>query len=119
MSSSYAEDGSMSAGLPLAERRSALEDFGRKDCKKAHRHALHAGSRPAISWLDDFDHGGRDGVCLKRLNGSYLSGEGAMIKVKRLQTADCAVVGFSFRSDGAEVGSCCAGTTPKANSTTS
>jgi ATP-dependent DNA ligase len=59
----------------------------------------------AMQWLDDFDHDGRDGVVAKRLNDEYLSGERAMIKVKRLRTADCVVGGFRYLSSRPEVGS--------------
>ena len=48
---------------------------------------------------------GRDGVVAKRLDGKYLSGERAMIKVKRLRTADCVVGGFRYLSGSDEVGS--------------
>ena len=59
----------------------------------------------ATRWLDDFDRDGRDGVVAKRLYGKYLSGERAMIKVKRLRTADCVVGGFRYLSGRSEVGS--------------
>jgi ATP-dependent DNA ligase len=44
-------------------------------------------------------------VVAKRLDGKYLSGERAMIKVKRLRTADCVVGGFRYQSGSLEVGS--------------
>jgi ATP-dependent DNA ligase len=59
----------------------------------------------ATNWLNDFDHNGRDGVVAKRLDAPYLSGERAMLKVKRLRTADCVVGGFRYQSDRREVGS--------------
>lgn len=100
-------DGSLVGALPLAERRSALEAFGEK--------AAIAGNllvtpctrelAQATKWLEDFDRDGRDGVVAKRLDGKYLSGERAMIKVKRLRTADCVVGGFRYLSKGDEVGS--------------
>lgn len=100
-------DGSMVAALPLAERRSALEDFGQK--------AAIAGKlivtprsldlAQATRWLDDFEHDGRDGVVAKELDAPYMSGERAMLKVKRLRTADCVVAGFRYQSNAHEVGS--------------
>ena len=76
------------------------------DCGKAHRHALHARShRRRQQWLDDFDRDGRDGVVAKRLRANIMSGERAMIKVKRLRTADCVVGGFRYLSGRPEVGS--------------
>lgn len=74
-------DGSVTAGLPLAERRQALEIFGQK--------AAIAGKlivtpcsldlAEARSWLADFGRDGRDGVVAKRLDAPYLSGERAML----------------------------------------
>jgi len=100
-------DGSQVANRALAERRRALEAFGEK--------ASIAGKlivtpctrdlKEAAQWLDDFDRDGRDGVVAKRLDGLYLSGERAMIKVKRLRTADCVVGGFRYQSGGGEAGS--------------
>jgi ATP-dependent DNA ligase len=50
--------------------------------------------------------GGLDGVVAKRLDEPYLAGErSAMVKVKRLRTADCVVGGFRYAQKGGEVGS--------------
>ena len=100
-------DGSPVGALPLAERRGALEAFGEK-AAIAGKLIVTPCTRDlaqATSWLDDFDRDGRDGVVAKRLDGSYQSGERAMVKVKRLRTADCAVGGFRYLSGRAEVGS--------------
>ena len=100
-------DGSEVGALPLTERRRALEAFGEKasvagklivtPCTRDHAQAT--------QWLNDFNHDGRDGVVAKRLDGKYLGGERAMIKVKRLRTADCVVGGFRYQSGSDEVGS--------------
>ena len=100
-------DGSAVGGLPLAERRMALEAFGEKAAiagKLIVTPCTHDLAQ-ATQWLDDFDRDGRDGVVAKRLDGKYLSGERAMIKVKRLRTADCVVGGFRYRSGSLDVGS--------------
>jgi ATP-dependent DNA ligase len=100
-------DGSQVEALPLTERRSALEAFGEK-AAIAGKLIVTPCTRDlaqATEWLDDFGHDGRDGVVAKRLDGKYLSGERAMIKVKRLRTADCVVGGFRYLSGGDEVGS--------------
>ncbi len=56
----------------------------------------------AQSWLD----GGKlEGVVTKRRDGPYLEGERAMVKVKRLRSADCVVGGFRYASTGGRVGS--------------
>ena len=100
-------DGSQLAALPLTERRSALEAFGQK-ASIAGKLIVTPCTRDlaqATQWLNDFDRDGRDGVVAKRLSGPYQSGERAMIKVKRLQTADCVVGGFRYLRDSHEVGS--------------
>jgi ATP-dependent DNA ligase len=100
-------DGSPVGALPLAERRRKLEAFGEK-AAIAGKLIVTPCTRDlaqATRWLDDFERDGRDGVVAKRLNASYQSGERAMIKVKRLRTADCAVGGFRYLSGKAEVGS--------------
>jgi ATP-dependent DNA ligase len=102
-----APEGSRVEALPLTERRSALEAFGEK-AAIAGKLIVTPCTRDlaqAREWLDDFSHDGRDGVVAKRLDGKYLSGERAMIKVKRLRTADCVVGGFRYLSGGDEVGS--------------
>jgi ATP-dependent DNA ligase len=102
-----APDGSSLTALPLTERRRALETFGQTASRAGKlivtpcTHDL----AEASEWLGDFDRDGRDGVVAKRLSGQYLSGERAMIKVKRLRTADCVVGGFRYQAGGHEVGS--------------
>ncbi len=90
-------------GEPLSKRRSALTAFVR-------RHGddqlfLTEGTDDlgvAQAWLA----GGKlEGVMAKRLDGPYLEGERAMVKVKRQRTADCVVGGFRYGKDGALVGS--------------
>jgi ATP-dependent DNA ligase len=100
-------DGSSVGALPLAERRNALEAFGEK-AAIAGKLIVTPCTRDlleATKWLDDFDRDGRDGVVAKKLDGKYLSGERAMVKVKRLRTADCVVGGFRYQTGGLEVGS--------------
>jgi ATP-dependent DNA ligase len=100
-------DGSPVGALPLTKRRGVLESFGDK-AAIAGKLIVTPCTRDlakATQWLDDFDRDGRDGVVAKRLNEKYLSGERAMIKVKRLRTADCVVGGFRYQSGSLEVGS--------------
>jgi ATP-dependent DNA ligase len=58
--------------------------------------------RRALSWLSDRK---LEGVVAKRLDGPYLPGQRAMVKVKRQRTADCVVGGFRYASAGRTVGS--------------
>jgi ATP-dependent DNA ligase len=46
-----------------------------------------------------------DGVIAKRLDGPYVPGERAMLKIKRMRTADCVVGGFRYEQGGTRVGS--------------
>jgi ATP-dependent DNA ligase len=48
---------------------------------------------------------GRDGVVAKRHGGRYAPGERAMVKVKRIRTADCVVGGFRYLAGKPLVGS--------------
>jgi ATP-dependent DNA ligase len=54
----------------------------------------------ATDWFDRFEGAGLDGVIAKRLDGTYLPGKRAMLKVKHQRTADCAVAGFRWHKNG-------------------
>jgi ATP-dependent DNA ligase len=58
----------------------------------------------AENWLND-PQVSVDGVVAKRLDLSYQPGERAMLKIKRLRTADCVVGGFRYESGKKLVGS--------------
>ena len=58
----------------------------------------------AQRWLSG-DVVGRDGVVAKRIDGVYEPGVRAMVKVKRIRTADCVVGGFRTWKDTDLVGS--------------
>lgn len=58
--------------------------------------------RTALRWLAS---GRYEGIIAKRLDGPYLAGERAMIKVKRRRTADCVVGGFRYATGSKLVGS--------------
>ena len=91
---------------PLVKRRAALERFyktaGQTDGMKLS--PCTADRKQAEVWLDSA-RGALDGVVAKRSDGAYLPGERAMLKVKRLRTADCVVGGFRYESGSREVGS--------------
>src|SRR5439155_606229 len=57
-----------------------------------------------LRWLDRAG-GALDGVVAKRVDGPYLPGERAMVKIKHLRTADCVVGGFRYATDRDVVGS--------------
>ena len=100
-----APDGTSLVGRPLSERRRALETFARK-AERKDRLLVTPATRDvaeAQRWLSGYV--GTDGVVAKRLDRPYESGERAMVKVKRLRTADCVVGGFRYESRGSNVGS--------------
>ena len=89
---------------PLSARRRALEAFV-ASVPPTPALFLTPGTadRPlARTWVDG---GNLEGVVAKRWDGPYLEGDRAMVKVKRVRTADCVVGGFRHQTDGALVGS--------------
>jgi ATP-dependent DNA ligase len=91
---------------PLTRRRAELERFfaaiaGAPGFRLS---PMTRNRRVASRWLDRAG-GALDGVVAKRLDGVYDSGERAMLKVKRLRTADCAVGGFRYAANARHVGS--------------
>ena len=96
-------DGSDLRAAPLRRRLERLAAFTERHGDT--RLTLSPGTdsaEQAQAWLD----GGRlEGVVAKRLDGPYAEGERAMVKVKRLRTADCVVGGFRYATDSQRVGS--------------
>lgn len=91
---------------PLSARRIALEAF----VKSVESTGLELSSSTqdlatATKWLGDSGQGSTDGVVAKLLDDEYRPGERAMVKVKRLRTADCVVGGFRYLANAREVGS--------------
>lgn len=94
--------------LPLTERRERLEAFAQRQFKKNGAVALSPATHDiakAREWLE----GGMawfDGVIAKKSDAPYRFGErDAVVKVKRLYTADCVVGGFRLSPDGKNVAS--------------
>jgi ATP-dependent DNA ligase len=91
---------------PLAKRKAELEALFKR-FKGEPRMALSPGTTDrdqACRWLDEA--GSRlDGVVAKRLDGPYVPGERAMLKIKRIRTADCVVGGFRYAQGTKQVGS--------------
>jgi len=90
---------------PLTERRAALERFLAEAQAAGIRLSPYTRDRQeAEAWLARAG-GALDGVVAKRLDGPYESGERAMLKVKRIRSADCVVGGFRYGKDSKLVGS--------------
>jgi len=104
----FAIGGASQMHLPLDERRAALERFfAALDRAGASRFVLTPYTRSlqrAEGWLARAG-GALDGVVAKRVDGAYHPGERAMLKVKRLRTADCVVGGYRLGTGSRDVGS--------------
>jgi ATP-dependent DNA ligase len=102
------EDGRRLDGLPLSERRVALERFFHARLSKSPVFRLSPATRDAAAaarWLRSRDPD-LDGVVAKRADLPYQAGERTgMQKVKRLKTADCIVGGFRYLRGTKLVGS--------------
>ncbi|MET0748119.1 MAG: ATP-dependent DNA ligase [Rhizobium sp.] len=100
-------DGKALVDLPLTERRAALKNFADAFAKPKHLvlSPVTTDLAQAERWLSSSGQGATDGVVAKRRDGAYEAGIRAMIKVKRLRTADCVIGGFRYESNSAEVGS--------------
>lgn len=87
-------------GAPLAERRERVERLPFPVSPATRNAAV------ARGWMDELDSAGFDGVVAKRLDRPYLPGSrDAVQKVKRQQTADCVVLGVTWREKGGAIAS--------------
>ena len=93
-------------GAPLTRRRAELEKlYARLAGSAAVRLSPATDNRDeACGWLTSVG-AALDGVVAKRLDGPYLPGERAMLKIKRMRTADCVVGGFRYEQGSRVVGS--------------
>jgi ATP-dependent DNA ligase len=94
--------------LPFRERRLKLEEFFQnvKGNKAVRLSPASTSKRDAEKWMQELGVIGFDGVVAKKLDEPYRSGERtAMVKVKRIRTADCIVGGFRYSEKGGAIGS--------------
>ena len=102
------ERGKSLVNLQLAERRKKLEQFF-ASIPAAGTIRLSPASLEASQakkWMRELSTMGLDGIIAKQLDQPYRSGERtAMIKVKRIRTADCVVGGFRYAEKGGGIGS--------------
>ena len=99
-------DGASLLDSPLTDRRATLEEFfdsaKREPALKLTPYTREY--REARQWLD-YTGGALDGIVAKRMAGRYQPGERAMLKFKRIRTADCVIGGFRHEQGSREVGS--------------
>lgn len=95
----------MLADQPLVRRRSALEALvAREAAPSLLLSPCSQELTQATQWLAA-SGGALDGVIAKRLDEPYRPGERAMLKVKRIRTADCIVAGFRHATGSTKIGS--------------
>ncbi|HUS18456.1 MAG TPA: ATP-dependent DNA ligase [Terriglobales bacterium] len=86
----------------LSTRRSALEEFFHSEVPTSLKRSVclsPASNDPqqALSWITELADYGCDGIIAKRKDEPYHSGNReAMVKVKRIRTADCVIGGFRY-----------------------
>jgi ATP-dependent DNA ligase len=91
---------------PLSRRRQVLESLRMADQTDRFDLSPFTLDRSAAErWLNASNTASIDGVVAKHLDGPYLPGQRAMLKIKLLRTADCVVGGFRYASGKKEVGS--------------
>ncbi|MGH3664863.1 MAG: ATP-dependent DNA ligase, partial [Egibacteraceae bacterium] len=56
-------------------------------------------------WFSEFESAGCDGIVAKQLDGCYVEGERAMVKVKHRRTVDTVIGGYRLHKEGDRVGS--------------
>jgi ATP-dependent DNA ligase len=100
-------NGKKLVGLPLLERRRALENFMKKFAPKSGIVELSPYTKDVKLAKKWFHMGiGLDGVVAKRDDLPYQSGErSGMQKIKKQRTADCVVGGFRYLEKKRQVGS--------------
>lgn len=89
---------------PFDDRREELDDLASTFPEAISLTPMTRDLRQATRWLSG-GYAGTDGVIAKRLDLDYRFGERAMIKVKRIRTADCVVGGFRYGQNDQLVGS--------------
>jgi ATP-dependent DNA ligase len=86
--------------VPQSERRERLEAALAGVEPPVHLTPATRDRALAEDWFNRFEGAGLDGVIAKRLDGTYLPGKRAMLKVKHQRTADCVVAGFRWHKNG-------------------
>ncbi len=90
---------------PVWRRRQTLEMHGLGEARDQVLLSPYTEHRnTACRWLQEVGEA-LDGVIAKPRDGTYESGERAMVKVKQMRTADCVVGGFRYGTNSREVGS--------------
>lgn len=91
---------------PQSDRRASLERLMANAGAPVYLTPMTRDPALAARWLDEFEGAGLDGVIAKPGIGTYQPGKRAMIKIKHVRTAECAVAGFRwYKGEKEAVGS--------------
>lgn len=90
----------------LSDRRQALEALFETIPRQVGLRLSPTTQDPGVArhWFEELSRE-LDGVIAKRLDEPYVSGKRAMLKIKRIRTADCVVGGFRYGTGSRLVGS--------------
>jgi ATP-dependent DNA ligase len=97
-----AVDGRDMRGAPQRERRAALEKLFSRVAPPIYLTPVTRDRATAVDWLDRFEGAGLDGVIAKPARELYQPGRRAMVKIKHIRSADCAVAGFRWHKSGTD-----------------
>jgi ATP-dependent DNA ligase len=98
-------DGEDLRDRPFSERRARLEGLIPGLDAEWHLTPSTTDRDVAARWFDEFEAAGCDGIVAKALDGAYVEGKRAMIKVKHRRSVDCVVGGYRVHKDGDRIGS--------------
>ena len=90
---------------PFTERRRLLVELSEGLTHPWHLTPSTTDLEEARRWFNEFESAGCDGIVAKDLDGRYISGKRAMIKIKHRRTVDVVVGGFREHKDGGKIGS--------------
>jgi ATP-dependent DNA ligase len=101
-----AADGEDLRPRPFRERRERLMGVMAETAHPAwHLTPSTTDAEVARRWFTEFESAGCDGIVCKVLDGPYVEGQRAMVKVKHRRTADCVVGGYRLHKEGDRIGS--------------
>jgi ATP-dependent DNA ligase len=87
---------------PQRERRAVLERLMNGIGPPLHLTPMTLDAATAARWLAEFEGAGLDGVIAKPAAMPYRPGKRAMMKIKHVRSADCAVAGFRWYKTGTD-----------------
>ena len=92
-------------GAPFRERREQLEQLMTRLDAPWRLTPSTTDRAVGERWFHEYEAAGCDGIVAKQLDGPYVEGERAMLKVKHRRTADVVVGGYREHKDGGKIGS--------------